>query len=412
LDCLRLIDNPDLNIPDEILDNTEDPQAILSYYFETLAPQVAEADVRPLHEAKLILVGQGAVGKTSLVNRLLHDTFNPAENITEGIEVTPWDVQVDGDDIRLNIWDFGGQEIMHATHQFFLSRRSLYLLVIDARQDEGDNRMDYWFRIIETFGKDSPIILVVNKSDQRPLDLDERGLLAKYRQLRAIVSTSCKDGAGIEVLKAEIVKTLAEMTHIYDKLPLPWFKVKQQLEQLKGKRNTLSYDGYEELCEREGLTQQGRETLLGFLHDLGVVLNFRDHVPLENTHILNPTWVTNGVYQIINDKPLVKELEGVLDPPNLKRILSEKEYNRPALRAVITAMMNRFELSHTFLHNSHTYHLIPTLLPKDQPETGEWEDSLCFEYHYDVLPSSLIARLIVRLFTVVEVNRAWRNGVS
>jgi internalin A len=180
---------------------------------------------------------------------------------------------------------------------------------------------------------------------------------------------------------------------------------------LKQKRNTISYDGYEDICEREGLTQQGRETLLGFLHDLGVVLNFRDHAPLENTQILNPAWVTNGVYQIINDKPLVKERQGVLDPPNLKRILSGKEYNRPALRAVITAMMNRFELSHTFLQNNHTCHLIPTLLPKDRPETDEWDDSLCFEYHYDVLPSSLIARLIVRLFTVVEVKRAWRNGV-
>jgi internalin A len=37
------------------------------------------------------------------------------------------------DQAHLNVWDFGGQEIMHATHQFFLTRRSLYLLVLSGR---------------------------------------------------------------------------------------------------------------------------------------------------------------------------------------------------------------------------------------------------------------------------------------
>ena len=62
-------------------------------------------------------------GKTSLVKRLVNDIFDDQERKTPGIKITNWLVPINGgDDIRLNIWDFGGQEIMHSTHQFFLTQ--------------------------------------------------------------------------------------------------------------------------------------------------------------------------------------------------------------------------------------------------------------------------------------------------
>ena len=59
---------------------------ILKYYFRTFeAP-------RPLNEAKLILVGFGGVGKTSLVKRLIHDRFDPREAMTDGIAIADWPI--------------------------------------------------------------------------------------------------------------------------------------------------------------------------------------------------------------------------------------------------------------------------------------------------------------------------------
>ena len=88
---------------------------------------------------------------------------------------------------RVNVWDFGGQEIMHATHQFFLTKRTLYVLVLDSRLSEAENRLDYWLTLIRSFGGDSPILVVGNKTDQHALDLDRRGLLAKYPTVQAIL---------------------------------------------------------------------------------------------------------------------------------------------------------------------------------------------------------------------------------
>jgi internalin A len=128
---LNLQENP-LPIPSEILGKTNEPATILNYYFTHQAGQK-----KPLNEAKMIFVAQGSVGKTSLVRRLIEGRFDQYENKTEGIDIKQWPILVNDDVIRLNVWDFGGQEIMHATHQFFLTKRSLYVLVIDARLGHG-----------------------------------------------------------------------------------------------------------------------------------------------------------------------------------------------------------------------------------------------------------------------------------
>jgi internalin A len=92
------------------------PADILGYYFK------GRANSRPLNEAKLILVGRGGVGKTCIVKRLLDNIFDRQEPKTDGISIKYWNITLrEAESARLNVWDFGGQEIMHSTHQFFLT---------------------------------------------------------------------------------------------------------------------------------------------------------------------------------------------------------------------------------------------------------------------------------------------------
>ena len=57
---------------------------------------------------------------------------------------------MNGNSIKLNVWDFEGQSIAYQTHQFFLSKRSLYLFVVDTRTEKADT--DYWLQIVEILG--------------------------------------------------------------------------------------------------------------------------------------------------------------------------------------------------------------------------------------------------------------------
>ena len=84
----------------------------------------------------IVLVGHGGSGKTSLAGQLLGNKFNPSEHKTDGISIDDWLVQTEKGEVQVHLWDFGGQVIMHATHQFFLSHRSLYVLVLDGRKEE------------------------------------------------------------------------------------------------------------------------------------------------------------------------------------------------------------------------------------------------------------------------------------
>ncbi|MBN2392473.1 MAG: GTP-binding protein [Anaerolineae bacterium] len=422
LKWLDLCNNPDFPLPPEILRNYKDAQAIIRAWLDYLAGQK-----RPLNEVKLVLVGEGSVGKTSLVNRLLYDTFDPGENKTEGIAIHKWQIAngesanerisetVTGNEqpassLQVNVWDFGGQEIMHATHQFFLTKRTLYVLVLDSRYSEAENRLDYWLTLIRSFGGDSPILVIGNKTDQHLLDLDRRGLLAKHPTVQAILDTSCATGSGVADLRSAIAKQISLMPHVADPLVMTWFNVKAELETLD--EDYIPYSRYLELCREKNVDHpDSQRVLLGFLHDLGVVLHFPDP-RLETTNILNPEWVTQGVYRILNTR-LPFEEQGILTWEMLAQILDDEPYQEK--RMFIVDMMQKFELCYELPDRPHTY-LIPDLLPKEEQDTGVWDTTqrgpaLRFEVHYPVLPGSILTRLIVRMHRHIQGRVVWRTGV-
>ena len=130
------------------------PKAILDAY-----RRIAEGDRKPINEAKLLVVGNEAVGKTSLLRFLIYDQpRDPAEQKTPGIanqekiDVKKW--SPDAGSICLNVWDFGGQEMMRGTHRFFLTARSLYLLMLEDRRED-DRSIYEWLKIIKNRGADS-----------------------------------------------------------------------------------------------------------------------------------------------------------------------------------------------------------------------------------------------------------------
>nr|WP_049769521.1 COR domain-containing protein [Rippkaea orientalis] len=392
-----------LPIPPEILEKIYEPATILNYYF-------AEKK-KPLNEVKMLLVGQGSVGKTSLMKRLLDNHYNPQENQTEEINIRDWKLEINDQTIKVNVWDFGGQEIMDATHQFFLTERSLYLLVLDARLGEEENRLEYWLKIINSHSNSSPVIVIGNKIDQHTLDIDRKGLKDKYPKIITFLETSCQNNQGIDQVKKTIIKVINDnLNHVYDLLPLTWFNVKAKLETLKKQGlDYTEYSEYTKICRLETITEDKEQKLLIYLlHHLGVILNFQDDPRLNSNNVLNPEWVTNAVYKIINNRDLIIEDKGVLSLNKLTDILNRQRY--PCQKHLfIIDMMEKFELC--FEMDSDKKYLIPDIIPKEEPETGEWDNSLCFQYHYPVYINSIISRFIVRSKDYIAKNTYWRTGV-
>ncbi|WP_244917970.1 leucine-rich repeat domain-containing protein [Nostoc linckia] len=400
---LHLCNNQITQIPLEIL-NSNDAKEIFNYL-----RQIHTSETRPLHEAKLLLVGQGSVGKTSLIQRLIHNKYDKNQPQTDGLNVETWNVQVNSKDIRLNVWDFGGQEIYHATHQFFLTKRSLYLLVCNCRTSEEENRIEYWLKLIESFGGQSPVIIVGNKKDEQPLDINRKALREKYPNIQAIIETSCQDNIGIDELRTAILQQIANLKEVYDLLPLSWFEVKQKLESMT--EDFISYNRYICICYENMIPEeQNHDQLIDLLHRLGLVLNFRDHPILKDTNVLKPNWVTEGIYTLLSDENLKTKTKGIFTHTDLTRILNPERY--PTKRhSYLIGLMKEFELCFA-LECQPPQFLIAGLLPKDQPEETKLHgETLEFQYHYKVLPESIISRFIVISHEKIHNQIYWRSGV-
>lgn len=405
---ILLIGNPIVSPPPEIL--LKGNEAIKSY-LENLV------ESKNLNEVKTILVGEGASGKTSLVNRFTGNKFNPYEGQTHGIKISKKSHFINKEKLTINFWDFGGQEIMHATHQFFLTKRSVYLLVIDSRKDE---KAEYWLRHIKIFGDAAPVIIVINKIDQnQTFDLDRKYLLNKFPNIKAFYKVSCKTNQGIPELKNYLIHCLLETELRKTPFPKNWFTVKEQLQKLK--ENFITYEKYQEICLKYEIEDPiGQKTLLNFLNDLGIVLNY-EKLKLYSTYILNPHWLTNAVYRIINSS-IVANADGKFQLTTLEKIFEDRKYGYSSFYneslkfpidkyLFIIAIMKEFELIYQI--NDKQY-IIPELLPIQQNKV-ELKDytfviRLVIEYP-DFIPTSIIPRLMVKMHDHIYQNRVWKTGM-
>jgi hypothetical protein len=407
-------ENPLENPPVEIA--KQGKEAILNYFR-------SEGEKKPLNEVKVLLVGDGGAGKTSLVKRIFWEEVDGNERQTQGINIRKLSINNKDREIKANFWDFGGQEIMHATHQFFLSKRSLYILVLDGRKDE---KPEYWLKLIENFGGDSPVLVVINKIDENPaFEMNRKFLREKYPSIRGFYRLSCKSNEGVEEFSKALQEELAKIKHLEIKWPKSWFNVKNRLEKMcpncssiEGNDdceycNFIEYKEYKAICDEEGITDESEQnTLVDFLHDLGVILHFRD-IPLLNTYVLEPEWVTNAVYKIVNSKEIA-ESKGVLRPDvMLPEILKQKTetdfYYSPYQYGFFISLMKKFELSYDLDNNTV---LLPASLEIQEPDFEfDYEGSLRFVIDYDFLPPSIMPRFIVKMSRDIKDVLRWRTGV-
>lgn len=382
-----------------------------------------------LFEAKLILVGEERAGKSTIAKALSQEKFSIDlnEKSTEGIDIRKWIISSKNCDtdknFRFNIWDFGGQEIYHATHQFFLTKRSLYLFVTEARKDLRFDDFYYWLNIINTLAGDSPIIAIQNKADQPHKETSIEEYKKVFTQIyEGLQKVSCntehknwdsKYSLTLEMLKQSIYDILRskKLSGIGDKLPKAWVQIRGKIADLQSQDlNYISLNEYFEICNKHGLNQKEALFLSDYFHDLGVFLHFRNNVELRNTIFLNYEWVTKGIYNVFDNDKIKNKTHGVFTDEDLIEIWSEPQF-RNKQSDLINLMKNQ-EFKICFQH-AKGYYLAPQLFNDDKVEY-QWrtkEDNLIFRYNYAFMPKGILSQLIVMLNQNIYKDTFWKYGV-
>ena len=327
-----------------------------------------EREVRIL-ETKVLLVGEGTVGKTSLVAALSGDPFQD-QSRTHGIEVHSMELRHpdSGVGMTLRFWDFGGQQVYQATHQFFFSSDALYLVVWNARagQDK-DNVVGWLTRIRQRVGDNAKVMLVATHSDVVEPDLDYAALRRKFPNLLCgHYAVDNRTGRGILELRAAIVRQAAAQ-HVERVLPEAWVRARDAVLARAADEPQISYDEFVSSCAAHGLEEADAARLAALLHTLGQIVYHGGDEMLSDLVILNPEWLSKAIGHVLEDGS-TRDARGILDHARLSLIWRSRPGEPPYKRhhyPYFLRLMEKFDISYRLEDGRHS--LIAQLVPPRSP---------------------------------------------
>ena len=332
-----------------------------------------------------------------------------SEKTTHGIEIKKYEFEYYINErivsFKASIWDFGGQEIYHSTHQFFLTRKSLYVLMSDNRKEDTD--FDYWLYTISILSDNSPILIVLNEKENRIKALNTKGLKKHFLSLKDIINVNFSTNKGLQGLGDNIQYYLSTLNHVGEKLPSKWVNVRKTLE--SESKNYISLKDFFIICNDEGILEESQMRFVSqYLHDLGVILHFQNDINLDNIVILNPEWATHAVYKVLDSEKVI-ENKGSFDIKDLGKIWKDDLYPKEKHPELLNLML-KFQLAYQI--EGISKFIAPQLLPVEEPEYDfPNRSNLEYQYRYVFMPKGIISILIVKIHKSIKNRIVWKNGV-
>lgn len=271
-----------------------------------------------LNDIKIVLLGSGAVGKSSLVQRLCLSNPDDDNIALENVETTHGvniDYQMNLHDVwdktnekymdfTAHFWDFGGQDKYRGVNKLLLTDKSIYIIILDSR---AQSMPDIWLEMVKIYAPNSRVILVANKIDENPrLNINFKYYYEKYPQLyNCLFKISCKYPVfgfnKIADISYAIKKIIEE--HIDQIAPIvrsEWFEIQSEIEKQyrMHKKALLSSEEYVNICNSFSLTDKTAQSqLLSILSACGSCIAVDD----DEFSVLNPNWLADYLYLFYNN---------------------------------------------------------------------------------------------------------------
>ncbi len=283
----------------------------------------------PVRDLKLIVLGNGRVGKTQICRKLRGETYDDTIPSTHGIQVTSAALAGTGcaSADRLNIWDFGGQDLYHGTHALFIRTRALFLLVwspeFEGTQEQHadgavfrNHRLEYWGAYIRHLAESNSPVLVVQTRCDRPEDEALRPPLSDETlsafRFRKVVHYSAKFDRGRAALN-EALHDAAHWLHEQQGIAtigVGRLKVQRRLEEMRDadaarppdqrRYRTITQRQFRRYCDQAGGVSSAKH-LLSYLHNAGIVF----HRPglFHDSIVLDQSWALDAIYAVFHRRP-------------------------------------------------------------------------------------------------------------
>jgi hypothetical protein len=347
-----------------------------------------------LNEAKLILIGEGEVGKTCLMDALLGNPWQ-VHGTTHGIEIKPTKV-TDPDsktEITLNGWDFGGQRVYRPTHQLFFSAPAVYLVVWKPREGPQQGFVKEWIQLVKRREPSAKIIVVATHGgpQQRQPDIDRQELWDAFGKETVVDfffvdSKPDKHGdrKGIAELKDTIARVAAKLPEVGRSVPKSFADVRAALQATGAPY--LPLDKVLAICRTHNMDDEIARLFITISHRLGHLTHYENDLALRDIVILRPDWLATAMSYVLDDEQ-TRAAHGLVKFSRLGQLWDDPtrptDTRYPAsLHRIFLALMGRFDLSYLVADpspksNSDPQSLIAQLVPDNRPENieGAWLSS-------------------------------------
>ncbi|KAF1743043.1 hypothetical protein MXB_298 [Myxobolus squamalis] len=164
-----------------------------------------------MRKYKLVFLGEQSVGKTSLINRFMYDTFEESYQATIGIDFLSKTMYLGDRTVRLQLWDTAGQERFRSLIPGYIRDSSAAIVVYDITNKSSFDGVDMWVNDVKLNRReDAVIILVGNKSDlteKRTVSIEEAKEKADKMGL-LFIEASAKTSLNVKALFTKITKAL------------------------------------------------------------------------------------------------------------------------------------------------------------------------------------------------------------
>ena len=226
--------------------------------------------------------------------------------------------------IRLQIWDYGGQTVFHTLHHLFLTRYGVYLLIFNSKQLLKDpvnsiTTLRKWLHSIKLHAPDAPVILVGTFLDKLSsgktsietiMDTLSRTLVKDFPQIENVtpftfVPISNKTNKNVIELRAAVDTIVKKQRFVRIKIPVRWLLGLNSL--LSTEKAWVRLSEAEETLAEFGVTSQDEvDRFFSFFHELGTLLYFSHTVSLKEIITIHPQWVVDSICSVIRDPELHK----------------------------------------------------------------------------------------------------------
>lgn len=175
----------------------------------------------------------------------------------------------------------------YPTHQFFLTTRSVYLLIFNL-VDISASRLEYWLKALKLRASTAPVVLVgTHLDDKRVSDkkvhreiLNEmkRKYQSRFPMIKDYFAVSSKNGKGLKELKARLISLALQDPAVNQHVPMSYVALESNIKKIRSKKEIMSLKEFKEFVSEAGIEHdEDVITVLKFMNDVGVISYFSKH---------------------------------------------------------------------------------------------------------------------------------------